>query len=99
MYKTPDQIARSLRAFRNFHRLGLVRYVHILPGRISCEAARSQHGVEYLGNAVPPLPLARCTHNHCECKYMPVGSDKLRQLYGTEQRMQKPGRENSDRVL
>jgi len=37
MYKTPDQIARSLRAFRNAHRLGLVRYVSILPAQVAFE--------------------------------------------------------------
>jgi hypothetical protein len=80
MHKTPAQIARSLRAFRNAHRLGLLRSVHISPGRGACEAVQSQRGVEYLGNHVPRLPLAQCTRDRCECKYVPVGSEQLRRL-------------------
>jgi hypothetical protein len=33
--------------------------------------------MEYLGNAVPRLPLAQCTRTHCDCIYDPVGTDKL----------------------
>ena len=80
MHKTPKQIARSLRAFRNAHRLGLLRSVSISLGPGACKAARSQYGVEYLGNVVPRLPLAQCTRDHCECEYVPVGSKKLRRL-------------------
>jgi hypothetical protein len=83
MHKTPKQIARSLRAFRNAHRLGLLGSVHITPGPVACEAARSQYGVQYLGNAVPRLPLVQCTRDRCECEYVPIGSDKLRQLNST----------------
>ena len=81
MHKTPKQIARSLRAFRNAHRMGLMRGVRIVPGPDACEAARSQYGVEYLGNVVPKLPLPQCTRDHCECKYAPIGSELLRRLY------------------
>jgi hypothetical protein len=81
MHKTPAQIARSLRAFRNAHRLGLWRCVRVVPGPDACEAARSQYGVEYLGNVVPHLPLAQCTRDHCECKYKPIGSEQFRRLY------------------
>ena len=84
MHKTPKHVARSLRAFRNAHRLGLLRSVRILPGSDACEAARSQYGVEYLGDVVPRLPLARCTRHHCDCKYVPVGSEQLCQLDATE---------------
>jgi hypothetical protein len=84
MHKTPAQIARSLRAFRNAHRLGLLRRVRILPGPGACEAARSQDGVEYMGNVVPLLPLAGCTRGHCNCKYVPSGSERLHRLVGTE---------------
>ncbi len=84
MHKTPAQIARSLRAFRNAHRLGLLRSVRILPGPDACEAARSQDGVEYLGNVVPRLPLAQCTLGHCDCKYAPLGSERLRRPGGAE---------------
>jgi len=83
MHKTPKQIARTLRAFRNAHRLGLLRSVRISPGPNACEAARSQYGVEYLGNVVPHLPLAQCTRANCECKYTPVGSEQLRRLNAT----------------
>jgi hypothetical protein len=84
MHKTPKQIARSLRAFRNAHRLGLLRSVRISPGPGACEAARSQYSVEYLGNVVPRLPLAQCTRGHCECEYVPMGSEKLlRRLHVT----------------
>ena len=77
MHKTPAQIARSLRAFRNAHRLGLLRSVRILPGRDACNAARRQTTVEYMGNVVPRLPLAQCTHATCECGYLPVGGGRL----------------------
>ena len=50
-------------------------------GRNACEAARSQRGIEYLGNAIPRLPLAQCVRADCECDYLPVGSKKLRSLY------------------
>jgi hypothetical protein len=80
MHKTPKQIARSLRAFRNAHRLGLLGSVHISPGPVACEAARSQYGVQYLGNAVPRLPLAQCTRDHCECEYVPLGGKQLHLL-------------------
>ena len=60
MHKSPKQIARSLRAFRNAQRMGLLRCVRIAPGPNACEAARSQRGIEYLGNAIPRLPLAQC---------------------------------------
>ena len=83
MHKTPAQIARSLRAFRNAHRMGLLRSVRISPGPDACEAARSQFCVEYLGNVVPRLPLAQCARDHCECEYEPVGSEQLRRLRGT----------------
>ncbi len=83
MRKTPSQIARSLRALKNAQRLGLLRGVRILPGRNACEAAVAQFGVDYSGNAVPHLPLAECTRDLCECKYVPVGSDQFRRVYAT----------------
>ncbi len=83
MRKTPSQIARSLRALKNAHRLGLLRGVRILPGRDACEAALAQFGVEYSGSTVPHLPLAQCTRALCECKYAPIGSDQFRRLYAT----------------
>jgi hypothetical protein len=77
MHKTPKDIARSLRAFRNAHRLGLLRSVRISPGKHACEAAMAQDRMEYLGNAVPRLPLAQCTRALCECDYVPTGTEKL----------------------
>ena len=77
MHKTPAQIARSLRSFRNAHRLGLLRSVRILPGHNACKAALSQIHVEYMGNVVPRLPLTGCTRAKCECTYVPVGGGKL----------------------
>lgn len=88
MHKAPAQIARSLRAFRNAHRLGLLQSVRIAPGANACEAARK--GTNYRGDAVPRLPLAECTRDHCECKYVPVGSERLRSLYAGEKRQSKP---------
>ena len=61
--------------------MGLLRCVRIAPGPNACEAARSQRGIEYLGNAIPRLPLAQCVRADCECDYLPVGSKKLRSLY------------------
>ena len=80
MHKSPKEIARSLRAFRNAHRLNLLRCVRIAPGDGACDAARSQVGVEYLGGVVPRLPLAQCTRARCECDYVPVGSKGLDRL-------------------
>lgn len=80
MHKAPKDIARSLRAFRNAHRLGLLRCVHVLPDECACEAARLQDKMEYLGNAVPYLPLAQCTQARCGCDYFPVGTEKLRRM-------------------
>jgi hypothetical protein len=80
MHKTPAQIARSLRAFRKAHKLGLLRSVRILPGPGACEEARSQRDVEYLAVTVPSLPLPRCTRETCECGYLPAGSSLLRRL-------------------
>jgi len=80
MNKTPRQIARSLRAFRNVYRLGLLHCVRILPGDAPCTAARSQLGLEYLGDKVPHLPLPECTNERCDCRYVPVGSEQLRGL-------------------
>jgi hypothetical protein len=80
MHKTPKDIARSLRAFRSAHQLGLLQCVRISPGRRACEAATAQGRLEYLGNAVPLLPLAQCTRTNCECDYDPVGTDRLRYI-------------------
>ena len=78
MHRSPSQIARALRALRNAHRLGLLRGVRILPGRGACEAVLAQFGREYPANTVPHLPLPQCTRDRCECKYVPIGSKKLR---------------------
>jgi hypothetical protein len=80
MHKCPKEIARSLRAFRNAHRMHLLRCVRITPGDNACKAAQSQTGVEYLGDVVPRLPLPRCTRALCECDYKPVGSNQLDRL-------------------
>jgi hypothetical protein len=90
MHKTPSQIARALRALRNAHRLGLLRGVRVLPGRDACEAVLAQFGSEYPGNALPDLPLSQCTCDHCECKYVPVGSDKFHRLDATGKSSSKP---------
>jgi hypothetical protein len=86
MHKAPAQIARSLRAFRNAHRLGLLRSVRISPAADACEAARSRQDIEYTGNVVPRLPLAECTRGICTCKYIPSGSSRLHRLAGDEKR-------------
>ena len=80
MHKTPKQIARSLRAFKNAHRLGFLQHVCISPGRAACEVALTLRGIEFPGNAVPRLPLDQCASAQCECKYQPVGSAKMRRL-------------------
>jgi hypothetical protein len=89
MHKAPAQIARSMRAFRNAHRLGLVRHVRISPGRDACEAVRTLCTIEYPGNAVPRLPLGQCTAVQCKCKYQPVASAKLRRMLVTKTLLQK----------
>jgi hypothetical protein len=94
MHKSPSQIARSQRAFRNAHRLGLLHGVRILPGPHPCEAVVGQFGREYPGNTVPRLPLPQCTRDRCECKYVAIGSEKFRRLRTT-----KPTAENLRRLL
>ena len=88
MRKRPTQIARSLRAFRNSHRLGLLHSVRIAPGPDACDAVKSQIGFQYLGNDVPQLPLDKCTAPSCDCVYLPTGTEKLRQLDATAIRNQ-----------
>lgn len=90
MHKSPNQIARSLRAFRNAHRLGLLRSVHILFGSDACDAAQSQGGVEYIGNVVPRLPLAGCTRGQCDCKYVASGTDQLHRLDAVQKSRARP---------
>jgi hypothetical protein len=90
MHKTPSQVARALRALKNAQRLGLLRGVSILPGRNACEAAIAQFGIDYSGNTVPHLPLAQCTRDHCECKYVPVGSAQLHALDAAGKSPSKP---------
>jgi hypothetical protein len=80
MHRSPNQIARSLRAFRNAHRLGLLRSVRISFGADACAVVRSQEGIEYMGNVVPRLPLSGCTRGQCDCKYVPSGTDHLHSL-------------------
>ena len=80
MHKNPRQIARSLRGIRNAQRLGLLRHVCISPGPGACEAARTMRGIEYPADALPRLPLAQCSSDQCECKYQPVGSNKLHRM-------------------
>ena len=94
MHKSPPQITRLLRAFRQAHRFGLLRGVRILPGPIPCAGVIGQFGGEYPGNKVPRLPLRRCTRNRCECKYVAIGSEKFRRLPTTE-----PTPENLRRLL
>ena len=84
MPKSPSQIARSLRALHNADRLGLVRGVRILPGPNACEAVVKQFASEYPANAMPSLPLPQCTNDRCQCKYVPIGSEKFRRLCATE---------------
>ena len=84
MHRSPSQIVRALRALRNAHRLGLLRGVRILPGRDACEAVLAQFGREYPGNTVPHLPLPQCTRDRCECRYVPIGSEKFRRLRATK---------------
>ena len=84
IHNSPRQIARALRALRNAHKLGLLRGVRILPGPKPCEAVVAQFGTEYPGNKVPRLPLRRCTRNRCDCKYVPIGSEKFHRLRTTK---------------
>ena len=90
MHKAPKQIARSLRAFRNAHRLGLVRGVRVLPGREACEEVLKQFGSEYPTDSVPCLPLAQCSLAQCQCKYVPVGTEKFRRLHATGMPLPEP---------
>ena len=80
IYKSPKDIARSLRAFKNARKLGWLRGVRIVPGPESCEAARAQQNIEYLGSNVHQLPLAECTLELCACAYQPCGSELLQRL-------------------
>lgn len=80
MPRSHTQVARSLRAFRKAHNMGLLRHVRIVCGPQACEAAKSLCGVEYSGDAVPRLPLNLCTSLACGCDYRPVATNKLRRL-------------------
>jgi hypothetical protein len=80
IHKSPKDIARSLRAFKNARKLGLLRGVRIVPGPVSCEAARARQNIEYLGSTVPQLALAECTREFCVCEYQPCGSELLQRL-------------------
>jgi hypothetical protein len=80
MKKAPSQIARALRALKNAHRLGLLRGVFVLPGPHACKAAIEQFSAVYPGDKLPDLPLAKCDRERCECRYHPIGTDKLRVL-------------------
>lgn len=83
MHKASKQIARSLRAFRNAHRPGLVRGVRVLPGREACQEVLKQFGSEYPADSVPHLPLAQCSLAQCQCKYVPLATEKFRRLRAT----------------
>ena len=74
MHKDSSQIARTLSAIKNAYERGLLRGVFILPGRDACAAAVEQFSAIYTGETVPPLPLAQCTCDHCECNYLPIGN-------------------------
>jgi hypothetical protein len=78
MQKRPAQLARSLRAFKNACRLGLLRHIQIAPGQKACRAAEVQSGVRYIGGGAPRLPLAECTIDDCQCAYVPAAKQKLR---------------------
>jgi len=80
MHRYPRHIARSLRALRNAHKLGLLHGVRIVPGAQACSGAEAQRGTRYLIGALPRLPLADCECDRCECAYLPIGSAKLHRL-------------------
>ena len=80
IHKSPKDVARALRAFKNARKLGLLRDVRIVPGPASCEPACAQQNVDYLGSTVPQLPLAECTREFCTCEYQPCGSELLQRL-------------------
>jgi hypothetical protein len=48
-----------------------------LPGRNACEAVLKQFGGECSVNTVPHLPLPQCTHDRCQCKFVPMGHEKF----------------------
>ena len=77
MHKTPKEIARSLRALKRAHKLGLLHHVRITPGESACEASQLQRGVAYIGSAVPKLPLEDCSQMQCDCDYAPVGNQGI----------------------
>jgi hypothetical protein len=95
MHKNPKEIARALRAFRNAHKLNLLRCVRIVSGDRACDAARSQAGIEYSGDIVPRLPLAQCTRVVCECDYEPSGSRRLDRLNVNKKPFSMPVRKRS----
>lgn len=77
MHRTPKHIARSLRAFKKAHKLGLLHHICITPGASACDAARLQKDVSYICSAVPRLPLAHCTRKQCDCDYAPIASGRI----------------------
>ena len=91
IHKSPKDIARSLRAFKNAGKLGLLRGVRIVPGPGSCEAVRAQQNIEYLGSTIHQLPLAECTRELCACEYQPCGSESLQRLNVVRRQPEKTG--------
>ena len=67
-----EDLAESLRNYREASKEGIVKGVEILPGP-GCAMAEAQAGTVYPVDRVPSLPLHGCTRSPCcGCDYSPV---------------------------
>lgn len=67
-----DDLAESLRGYKEAARQGIVKGVEILPCS-GCAIADAQAGTVYPVDRVPTLPLHGCTRSPCcGCDYSPV---------------------------
>jgi len=80
MHKSPNQIVRSVaRVPERAQTLSLFRSVSISFGPDTCDAARSQDGVEYMGMSFR-VYRSSGVRGQCDCKYVPSGTDHLHRL-------------------
>ena len=83
MHKSPKQIARSLRAFRNAYRLGWLRSVRILPRPGACEARGHNTALSIWVILFPVCRSLNARSTIVNANMYLQASGKLRRLYAT----------------
>ena len=67
-----EDLAVSLKSYREAAKDGIIRGIEILPGP-GCSVAEAQAGTVYSVDNVPNLPLPGCKASPCcGCDYLPV---------------------------